>query len=59
MKYYAVLMNGFQGYIPNLKQLFNQQIGIAKIIAAAILFIAGNPYITGSNLITDGGKSLV
>lgn len=36
-----------------------KKVGTVDIIADAILFLAGNTYVTGSNLIIDGGKSLV
>ncbi|HLX54116.1 MAG TPA: SDR family oxidoreductase [Aquella sp.] len=36
-----------------------KKIGTPELIAEAILFLAGNPYVTGSNLVIDGGKSLV
>ena len=42
-----------------IKSLPAKKIGTPELIADAILFLAGNSYVTGTNLIIDGGKSLV
>lgn len=42
-----------------IKSLPTKKIGTPELIADAILFLAGNSYITGTNLLIDGGKSLV
>lgn len=48
-----------QMYREKATQLPARRVGEAEDVAAAILLLAGNPFITGSTLLIDGGDALV
>ena len=48
-----------QMYHDKARQLPAGRIGEAEDVASAILLLAGNPYVTGSTLLIDGGDALV
>jgi NAD(P)-dependent dehydrogenase (short-subunit alcohol dehydrogenase family) len=48
-----------QMYRDKAAQLPARRVGEAEDVAVAVLLLAGNPFITGSTLLVDGGDALV
>ena len=53
-------MQGYTFHLPSKKEFFgeNGRCGTPKDIADAVLFLAYQDYITGENIVVDGGRTL-